>query len=251
MGNVVSGLLGTNRLSKTGDAMKGASARYADEAYFKPYTVTTGSGTSGYTSGGDFYSQLSEPYQQVLGSALGGAGNLFSQAAAFDPTQRAQEVFGEQSALLRPEFQRQATELQSSLFGSGRLGLQLAGQSQGLGAGSGMVSPDALGLGRQQQQTLAQVAAGARQQAFGEQEQLQQMASGMLQAGLGISELENVLIRSGVDAQTARSAAAAAAGNIGIGYFNPQAGLEQQRASAQTDFVGGVLGSLPGMEGFL
>jgi len=249
MGNVVSGLLGTGRLSRTGDAMKGEAARYAEQAYFKPYTVTTGSGTSGYTSGGDFYSQLSAPYQQVLGSALGGAGNLFSQAAAFDPTQRAGQIFGEQSALLQPAFEQQATQLQSRLFGGGRLGLRLAGESQGLGAGSGMVSPDALGLGRAQQQTLAQLAADARSQAFGEQTQLQQMASGMLSSGLGISELENALMRSGVDAQTARSAAAGAAGNIGIGYFAPQAGLEKQRASAQTDFVGGMLGSF-GLKGF-
>jgi hypothetical protein len=248
MGNVVGGLLGTNRLSRTGDEMRSTAKGYADKAYFQPYTVTTGAGTSGYRDG-QFTSQLSQPYQDILGTSLAGAGNLFQQAATFDPTQRASNIFAEQSALLQPAFEQQATQLQNRLFGSGRLGLRLAGESQGLGAGSGMVSPDALGLGRAQQQTLAQLAADSRNQAFSEQSQLQQMASGMLSSGMGISELENALLRQGVDANTARSAAAAAAGNIGIGYFAPQAGLEKQRASAQTDFVGGMLGSF-GLKGF-
>jgi hypothetical protein len=241
MGNVIGGLMGTNRLSRTGDEMRSTAKGYADRAYFQPYTVTTGAGTSGYRDG-QFTSQLSQPYQNILGSALGGAGSLFQQAAAFDPTQRASSIFAEQSALLQPAFEQQAVDLQNRLFGSGRLGLRLAGESQGLGAGSGMVSPDALGLGRAQQQTLAQLAADSRNQAFSEQSQLQQMASGMLSSGMGISELENALLQQGVDANTARSAAAAAAGNVGVSYFKPQMDAESTRQSVQGDVVGSLIG---------
>jgi len=106
-----------------------------------------------------------------------------------------------------------------------------------------MVQPDALGLGRAQQQTLAQLAAGSRGQALGEQAQLQQLAGGMLGAGMGISEMERALMAQGVDAETARAAAASQAGAIGTGYFTPAMSAYQQRAKAQTGFVGGMLSS--------
>ena len=250
MGNVIGGLLGTNRLTNQADQMRGVAGDYAEKAFFRPYTVRTGSGQTSYSPDGGFQARLSQPYQDILGTSLAGAGNLFQQAAAFDPTQRGQEVFAEQAALLQPEFQRQAQQLQSSLFGSGRLGLRLAGESQGLGAGSGMVQPDALGLGQAQQQTLAQIAAGARQQALGEQAQLQQLAGGMLGAGMGISDLERQLLAQGVDAETARAAAAGSAGSLGTSYFNPAMSAYKQRAESQGDFVGGMLGSF-GMGGFL
>jgi hypothetical protein len=245
MGNVVGGL--TNALfgkggAGTAEEAIGRARELSKDTVFKPFTVTTGSGTGQYLGDGQYQATLSQPYQDILGSSLAGAGSLFDQAAAFDPSQRAQEVFGEQSALLRPEFQRQATELQSSLFGSGRLGLQLAGQSQGLGAGSGMVSPDALGLGRQQQQTLAQLAAQSRQQAFGEQAQLQQAAAGMLQSGLAVSGLEQALLAQGLDAETARAGAAYASGQMQLAPYQNLAQIQQEQRGQNANFFGSALG---------
>jgi hypothetical protein len=176
MGSIVSGLFGKGGSGIAGQGIEEA-ARRAESAYFKPYTVRTGTGTTSYGDGG-FSTQLSPEYQALLGQALTGAGGLLSQFQGFDPSQRAAEIYGEQAALLQPGFEQQATALQSRLFGGGRLGLRLAGESQGLGAGSGMVQPDALGLGRAQQQTLAQLAAQSRGQALGEQAQLGQMAQG-------------------------------------------------------------------------
>lgn len=245
MGNIVGGV--TNALFGKGGAGTAAEAvararELGKEAVFRPYTVTTGAGSAQYLGDGQYRTTLAQPYQDILGTSLAGAGSLFEQAAAFDPTQRGQEVFAEQAALLQPEFQRQATELQSQLFGSGRLGLRLAGESQGLGAGSGMVSPDALGLGRAQQQTLAQIAAGARQQALGEQAQLQQLAGGMLQAGMGISGLESALMAQGLDAETARAAAAYASGSMQLDPYKTQAQIQQEQRGQNASFFGSVLG---------
>ena len=245
MGNVVGGI--TNALFGRGGAGTAAEAvararELGAQSVFRPYTVTTGAGTSQYMGDGQYRTTLSQPYQDILGTSLAGAGSLFQQAAAFDPSQRAQEVFGEQAALLQPEFQRQATDLQSRLFGSGRLGLRLAGEGAGLGAGSGMVQPDALGLGRAQQQTLAQLAAGARQQAFGEQAQLGQLAGGMLQAGMGISNLEQQLMAQGLDAETARAAAAYGSGMMQLQPYQTKAQIEQDQRSQNAGFFGSVLG---------
>lgn len=245
MGNVVGGI--TNALFGKGGAGTAAEAvararELGREAVFKPYTVTTGTGSAQYLGDGQYQTTLSQPYQNILGTSLAGAGSLFEQAAAFDPSLRGQEIFAEQAALLQPEFERQATDLQSRLFGSGRLGLRLAGESQGLGAGSGMVSPDALGLGRAQQQTLAQIAAGARQQALGEQSQLQQLAGGMLQAGMGISGLESQLMAQGLDAETARAAAAYASGTMQLDPYKTQAQIQQEQRGQNAGFFGSVLG---------
>ena len=243
MGGIVSGLFGKGGSGTAGEAV--ARAReLAPGARFNPYTVTTTAGTAGYRGDGDFYSTLSDPYQQILGTALGGAGSLFEQAASFDPSARAQQVFGEQAALLQPQFEQQATALQSRLFGGGRLGLRLAGESQGLGAGSGMVQPDALGLGQAQQQTLAQLAAQSRQQAFGEQAQLQQLAGGMLQGAMGISGLEQALMAQGLDAETARAAAAYGAGQMELSPYTTKAQMEQQQQKAGAGFFGGEVGGL-------
>ena len=252
MGNVVGGI--TNALFGKGGAGTAAEAvararELGKEAVFNPFTVTTGAGTGQYLGDGQYQATLSAPYQDILSSALGGAGSMFERAAAFDPSQRAQEVFGEQAALLQPQFEQQATALQSRLFGGGRLGLRLAGESQGLGTGSGMVQPDALGLGRQQQQTLAQIAANARTQAFGEQAQLQQSAAGMLQAGLGISGLEQSLLAQGLDAETARAAAAYASGQMQLDPYKTQAQMQQEQRGQNAGFFGSVLGGYLGGKG--
>ena len=72
------------------------------------------------------------------------------------------------SALLEPEFEQQRQQLQSDLFGSGRLGLQLAGETAG--AGTGMVQPDAYGLGLAQSRALADLGLSSRDQALEEQQ---------------------------------------------------------------------------------
>jgi len=249
MGNVVGGI--TNALFGKGGmgTMAGAVGRAKELSSgmrFNPYTVRTATGTTGYTDDGQFYSELSQPYQDLLGTTLGGAENLFGQFAGFDPSQRATEVYQEQAALLQPAFEQQAVQLQNRLFGGGRLGLRLAGESQGLGAGSGMVQPDALGLGQAQQQTLAQLAAGSRQQAFGEQAQLGQMAAQALQSGMGISGLEQSLMGMGLSAEQARAAAEMGAGQFELSPILSQAQMQEGRRSSNMGFFGSMVGAAVG-----
>ena len=62
--------------------------------------------------------------------------------------------------------------MQNNLFGSGRLGLMLAGGASGAGAGSGMVSPDAFGLARGQGQAMTDLYANSRAAAMQEGDQM-------------------------------------------------------------------------------
>jgi hypothetical protein len=254
MGKLVDAFIGKGG---TGIAQQGIeeAARRAEQAYFRPYTVrASATGTTAYDpTSGTTAALLNPQYQAALQQALAGAGGLFGQMASFDPTQRAQQVYQEQAALLQPSFEQQATQLQNRLFGSGRLGLRLAGESQGLGAGSGMVQPDALGLGRSQQQTLAQLASQARTQAFGEQAQLGQLASGALQSAMGISGLEQGLLGTGITAEQARAAAGLGAGQLAVTPYATAAQMAQDQASARAGFLGSLMKAgapfLPGYSG--
>jgi hypothetical protein len=249
MGNIVGGitnaLFGKGGAGAAGDAVARGRA-LGKEAIFKPFTVTTGAGSAAYGGDGDYTSTLSAPYSEVLRNALAGATGMFEQAAAFDPEMRAAEIFREQSALLQPEFEKQRQQLAGDVFGSGRLGLRLAGEAVGAGEGSGMVSPDAYGLMRAQSQTLAQLAPLAREQAFGEQQTIAQLAANMLNSGLSVSQLEQNLLGLGVNAETARAAAQYAAGNLELDPYKTLANIQQEQRGQNAGFFGSVLGGYLG-----
>ena len=65
---------------------------------------------------------------------------------SFDPAKATESYFNAGMDVLNPAFEKQQIQMQNNLFGSGRLGLMMAGGASGAGAGSGMVSPDAFGL---------------------------------------------------------------------------------------------------------
>jgi len=245
MGNIIGGI--TNALfGKGGAGTAGEAVARARElgtgARFNPYTVTTSTGSTAYDpTTGQYRTTLTSPLQKILTQATTGAGSLFGLATEFDPDVRAAEIFEEQANLLTPAFEEQATQLQNRLFGSGRLGLRLAGESQGLGTGSGMVQPDALGLGRQQQQTLAQLAPLARQQAYGEQQSLIGMANSMLGAGLNLAQVENNLMSLGLSAEQARAAASLGAANMEIAPYTTKAQIEQEQRGQNADFFGNLI----------
>lgn len=247
--SIIGGLFGGGSRGGGGQRISQEAVNLAKEIApsqtFRPYTVTTSMGQQGYNPfTGQQYSIMTPQYQQLLNQSLAGASNIYGQLGSFDPAQRAQEIYKEQEALLQPSFQQQATDLQSRLFGSGRLGLRLAGESQGLGTGAGMVQPDALGLGRAQQQTLAQLAAGSRQQALNEMQQLQGVAGNLLQSGLGITGTEAELIKLGVDSETARAAAQYAANSLMLSPYGAATTAASQAATNRMGLFGGITSGL-------
>jgi|DEB0MinimDraft_10_1074344.scaffolds.fasta_scaffold30400_3 hypothetical protein len=243
--SIIGGMFGGGKSQKVSQEAIDAAKQASQQGYFRPVTVTSSMGGAGVGPYGNLVSQMTPQYQNIVNQSLAGAGNMYGQLAGFDPSARAAEIYKEQAALLQPSFEQQATDLQSRLFGSGRLGLRLAGESQGLGTGSGMVQPDALGLGQAQQQTLAQVAAGSRAQAYEEANQTANLAGAMLKSGLSIQQAETEMMKLGVDAETARAAAAYAAGSLMMspytGAMQAAAGYDQNRAGLFGGITTGLL----------
>ena len=224
-----------------------AANKLAEGIRFRPVTVGTSSGVAGLDpQKGEYGVALAPAYQNILGSALGGAGGLFQQLANFDIEKRGQEYFGDVYETLKDPFAQQEERLRQGMFGTGRMGLRLAGE--GVGVGEGMVQPDVFGLGKAQQQTLADVAIQSREKALGEAQQLGQLAQGMLESGRSISEMERQLIGLGVDAETARSQAQFMAAEIAMSPYKYLFSSSQARSRGEGDFVGNLFEGLGGFE---
>ena len=234
---------------------------------FKPVTFRSGTGTSTSNAGG-MTTELNEPYSGLSGLVGAGSG-LLGQAAQqsqqapdqfnynFNPEQAGQDLFNQRAALLQPQFAQQNAQAQEGMFGSGRLGLRLAGE--GVGAGSGMVSPDAFGVNQAQSQALAGLAAQSTNDAFGQQMQRagldsnqfamnqagqqQQYANlmgsgqGMLQAGMQGTQLEKAMAQQQLQNQQLNQDynlaqqnynLAAQGQSFGQGMSNQQLALAQQ-----------------------
>lgn len=234
-----------------GGGKKAKPAQPYAAAQFQPYTYTSQVGTTAGTKVGDSGFNVASDIQPTLtniaGTGLSRAepflGSFLNQAGRELPMfggvdtgeQRARDIFRTQSALLEPSFEQQRQQLQSDLFGSGRLGLQLSGETAG--AGTGMVNPDAYGLGLAQSRALAETSALARQQAQQEQQQAFSQAAqqfaineqqkqlqaqnllGGFTSGLGafgtVAELEQALVNQGLSIEAARSAAQSASASGG------------------------------------
>lgn len=254
-----------------GSAFKSKKAKPAAPyapAQFQPYSYTSQVGTTTGTPSGSAFNvgstidpQLASIGQSALGSTQPFLDQYFQQAGQEVPMfsygdtgeQRARDIFAEQSALLQPQFAQQRQQLKSDLFGSGRMGLMLAGETTG--AGGGYVQPDAFGLARAQSMSLADLSGEARQRAMLEQQQgyeqalggyeantlarQQQLTNylGGVQAGLGtygtIGEMEAALVNQGLSIEQARSASQAAS-----------AGAGAQLAQAGTQAKGSLFGDL-------
>jgi len=204
----------------------------ADAGTFRPVTFRSGTGTSTTDADGSITTSLNAPYAGLSGLVGQGSG-LLGQAASqaqgpaaqfssgMDTDQRAQDLFNQRSAMLEPAFAQQNAQARESMFGSGRLGLRLAGE--GVGAGSGMVQPDAFGINQAQAQALTGLAAQSSTDAFNQgiqqrgldanafglnQQALQQRygnlmgaGQGMLQSGFQGAQLESDIAAQQMQAQ--------------------------------------------------
>jgi hypothetical protein len=256
-----------------GGSKKAKPAQPYAGAQFQPYTYTSTIGTTtgkpsglAFNVGSNIDPQLTALQQTALGATqpflqgyLGQAQEAIPMFSGVDDgEQRARDIFRTQSALLQPEFEQQRQQLQSDLFGRGRLGLQLAGETAG--AGTGMVQPDAYGLGLAQSRALAELSSSARTQAQGEQAQAfeqalggyttnlasrqQQLSNllGGLQTGLGtagtVTEFEQNLVNQGLSIEQARSAAQASSAQGGAALA--QAGRKESGGGMFGDLLSGA-----------
>jgi hypothetical protein len=215
-GSVVSSALGGGGGGGTAPSQQPVTVPGAE---FQPFTYrgTGGFGVTGTQVGDDGYSWSADipDWIKALGeTGSGAAGSLFDQYAALagqSPYEAAQEYYSRGLAQLEPEIAKQRTALGGSLFGSGRLGLKLAGEGLGYGADAGQINPDVAGFGAGVGKAYTDLYSNAltRGQALQTQylNQLSGAAAKMLELGMKPNEIEQNLINFGADLETARSTA--------------------------------------------
>ena len=262
-------VLGGGGGGKSKPAAPYAGAQFQPYAYTSQVGNTTGSKVGQYgfnvtsninptlTAMGQYGLNNAQPFMENF---LGGAARDLPMFQGVDNgEQRAEDIFNTQSALLQPQFDQQRQNIKNDMFGSGRLGLQLAGEAAGAGAG-GMVNPDAYGLGLAQSRALAELSAGSREQAMREQQQMfgqalqgfgtneaqrQQQTQNYLggyKGALGqfdaVAQMEQALVNQGLSIEGARAAAQSSSANAGSALAN--AG---QKSSSGGGMFGALLGS--------
>jgi len=226
------GLFGQSSANKAAqqaaDAQLEAAKIAADAAAFKPYSVTTGLGSS-------YFNPETQEAGYVLDPALAAWRDQYSTMAAqaiptsMDTTANAQQYYDEMQTMMAPARQAENLQMQQDLFGSGRLGMRMAGA--GAGAGSGMVQPDVFGMNQARAQADQALAQQARSQAQTELDQSIARGTGLLQTGLGIEQMGLTPLELGATfggyGSTAGSTQANALlqGGLGAAQANLAAGL--------------------------
>ena len=205
------------------------AAQAAEMSQFKPYTVTTGFGTGYFDEEAQRAGYQLDPVLQAYRDELMtlGAGAL---PTTTDVGARTADYYQQMQDVMAPTRAQEDIALRQNLFGSGRLGMRLAGEAAGAGAG-GMYQPDVFGQQRARSMADQALAMQARQQAQNELDAAISRGTGLMQQGFGVEQLGMSPLTMGAEFGGRASQAGAAAaqgllqGGLGAAQANLAAGL--------------------------
>ena len=166
-----------------------AGERAAAAAEFKPYSISSGFGTSYFdTENQKAGYQLDPVLESFRNSMYAGAGDFLGQVQS-DPQAAAQNYYNQQQGLMAGGREAEDIALRNQQLQSGRIGLGLSGAALGAGAGTGYLNPG------QYEQQVARVqqdqrlAAESTQFAQNDIDRAISRGLGLFQAGAGVEEM--------------------------------------------------------------
>jgi hypothetical protein len=147
--------------------------------------------------------------------------NYLQKLQGGDAYSAADEFYNRGLAVIEPEIAKQRVALGGDMFGSGRLGLKLAGEAVGAPIGTGMVNPDLFGFGAGVGKAYTNLYADSltRGSELRTQElnELSSAADAMMKLGMQPMEIEQNLINFAKDLEVSRSnALKAGTQNVGL-----------------------------------
>ena len=228
-------LLGSRKASKeasrAADAQRDAAALAAEEARFKPYSITSGFGSSTFdtdknTATYDLDPRLAAYRDQLYGLSEEGMGGI-----NLDTQQNAQDYYNQQQGLLSGGRGAEDIALRQQQLNSGRIGLGVSGAAMGAGAGTGYVNPEQYQRDLARGQVDASMAANADEIARQQLDKDIARATGLFNTGAGVEKLgmENLTIGADIG-----NKAAVAGANAGRSL------LEGGMAAANSNLAGGL-----------
>jgi hypothetical protein len=220
-------------------ALEELGERVVGEAQFRPFTVTTGLGSTTTTPTGGIAVGLSPEQEALQQQLLGQARGLFGQVGV-SPAEAQADVYEQIRATQRPEEERQRLAMEERLLSQGRLGLQSAAY--------GGASPELLAMETARQEAMARAGLSARQQALAEQQQALTQATGLLGAGYTPQQQALEALRIGTPvagmAQTGQLGGTellSQLGRSGIEAYMQSAQLATELQQQQRDALAGAL----------
>jgi len=191
---IVGGLLSSSAASsaaeRSAQAQIEAAKIAAEAAKFKPYSVTTGFGTSYFDQDAQTATyELTPEMKAFRDFYYGQAQKVQEQLDTFDPVERARQVVAEQQALLAPERQAQDIAQRQRQLASGRIGVGVTPASLGAGMMGGAINPQAYATALARAKADAEAAQLARELGQSELDTLISRAGGLFQTGAGIEQL--------------------------------------------------------------
>ena len=228
---VVGSMMGNSAAKKTAAAQREAAERAAGMAEFKPYSITSGFGTSTFdkdkqTASYELDPRLAAYRDQAYGLSEQGMGNI-----NLDTQQNAQDYYNSQQGLLAGGRGAEDIALRQQQLNSGRIGLGVSGAAMGAGAGTGYVNPEQYQRDLARGQVDASMAANADEIARQQLDKDIARATGLFNTGAGVEKLgmENLTIGADIG-----NKAAVAGANAGRSL------LEGGMAAANSNLAGGL-----------
>lgn len=231
-GNVYGAITARDAAKDAASANLAAADRAAAAAEFKPYSITTGFGTSYFDKDKQQAGYELDPVMRAFRDQFyGGAGDFMSQIQT-DPTKAAADYYQQQMGLMAPQRQAEDIALRQQQLKSGRIGLGLSPAAMGAGGtGAGYVNPEQYQRDLARAQVDAQTALQSRELAQAEIDKAISRGTGLLQTGLGIEELGLKPLTIGADIGNKQAVAGANQG---------QALLAGGQSAAQANLAAGL-----------
>jgi hypothetical protein len=229
--NVGANLYSANQASKA--AQQAATQQQqlgqqaAQMAEFKPYSITSGIGTSFFNPATQQAgAQLSPAYQAFRDRFMSSGAGVMDQLGSFDPNQAAQTYLAEQQGLLSPQRMAEDQALRAQQLQRGRIGMGISSEAAGAGVG-GMVNPEQFAMMRSRDLANAQMAAQAREQGQADIDRLIGRGTGLFSTAAGIDDMAYKPLTLGADIgnRQATSGANAAQGLMQGGMAAAQSNL--------------------------
>lgn len=218
--NLGLGLLGQSKASSAAkdaaNAQLEAAKIAADMSKFTPYGVTTGFGQSWFDEENQTAGYELDPALAAYRDKLMSMG-AEALPSSMDPTANAQTYYDEMQAMAAPGRQQQMQNMRQDVFGSGRLGMRLAGEAAGAGANAGMVNPDFFGMNAANAMADQQMQMLARDKSMAELDAAINRGTGLFTSGFGVEELGMKPLALGAEIGGRASSAGANAGNYLMG----------------------------------
>jgi hypothetical protein len=188
-GDLVGGLMGQKAAENDAKRLTAAGRESSDLAEFKPYSVTSGYGTSIFDKDSQTATYTLDPRLAQYRDQLYGLNEQAMGDINLDTNQAAQTYYNQQQGLMAGSRGAEDIALRQQQLASGRIGLGLSGAAMGAGAGTGYVNPEQYQRDLARAQVDAQLAASADQTARQRLDEDIARATGLFSVGTGVEQL--------------------------------------------------------------